>query len=252
MNAITEAATAAKVTIDRLLSNGKNSATSGLIKGEQWDAWAYIEQFSGPEISVNYRRDGNKWAYTAESNSDSTLFFSKSGLAKTLREARLEALDAVVAGCAAQVENAKNGAKEELIRIMRLEVPCHIAIMATLESGLLPVEILFRYLLQLTKQSISSAIGSSGCHSWEDWAGKWLSGDDRSELAALAAAKIAQMTSGISTAEAAAYTAVEFARGTDRARDLVFWAAGAETATGEAQYKRQQQHRDLLALINEM
>lgn len=95
MNAITAAVTAAKSTIDRLLSNGNTDPKGDLIRNDSWKT--YSEDFSGNEISVNYRREGKTWIYTVTSDAADSIFFSKTGTARTLREARLEALDAVVA-----------------------------------------------------------------------------------------------------------------------------------------------------------
>ena len=107
MSVITKAVTSAKSTIDRLLGNGKASAATCLIKGEQCDTWAYTEPFSGPEVSVIYWRCGNDWTYRVTNNATDSTFFIKAGRARTLREARLDALDAMVAGCHAQMEKSQ-------------------------------------------------------------------------------------------------------------------------------------------------
>jgi hypothetical protein len=163
------AVTAAKSTIDRLLSNGNASATSGLIRVEEadetldgkvlWKIWYYTESFSGTGISVNYRREGRAWIYTVMSDATDSAFFSKTGTARTLREARLEALTAMVAGCTAQAGKAENSIKEELLELMQCdpEAPlkalfkdglveerrsaCAATIKAVLDSGLLPDEL---------------------------------------------------------------------------------------------------------------
>lgn len=251
MNAIT-AVTAAKSTIDRLLSNGNASATSGLIKSGQRNTLAYTEQFSGPEISVDYRHNGKEWEYkVATDDLDSAFFFGKTGTARTLKEARLEALDAVVAGCAAQPEKAENRAKEWLLKLMT-GTGHQNAVNTVLGSVFLPNDILRRWQDITLERFIKSILGRSGCQAWESWASnKWLSCDDRSQSSAEDARFIAAWH-GCGAAQATARCA-SLAVGLLPARQYALEFAeiiASHAEDSDAELKRQ--HRDLLALINEM
>jgi hypothetical protein len=288
MNAITAAATTAKATIDRLLSNGKASAKSGLVKFDHRLEWTYSEPFSGPEISVNYRREGKEWIYTVMNDNADSAFFNKTGAARTLREARLEALDAMVAGRTAQAEKAENGDKEELLRLLK-NGDQSAAIQAVLLSDLLPDDLLQRWLDGLIERTIRRVIGLPACPrwtgraAWEAWAVKRLHSKDRDSKALLKATeKVIAATvkeakwaerSEVLHADAPIWAAVEAAKASHREQCgpfrhyalLASWSAvktakeaalarcGSSPGVTEAgQAEQEAQHRDLLGLINEM
>jgi len=98
----------------------------------------------------------------------------------------------------------------------------------------------------IVERAIRRMLGHSGCPEWEEWAARWLSGEDRTARAARAAEAAARAAE----AEAAAWTA--------RAAEAWAWAwaaeAAAEGAAEAARATRAAEHRqqmeDALALLD--
>lgn len=170
--------------------------------------------------------------------------------------------------------------KSLLLNLMKQDE--HLAVVAVLDSGLLPEPQLRQWLNNLAERAIRRVLGGSGCSEWEVWASRWLSGEDRSKEAALAAAEAAeaeatraseavwelwyanQLSSEDRSAEAAEKEAAEAAeaaraatRAATRAAEATWKTARAAGAAGAAAVQaavwseeRKAQYDDLLNLIN--
>lgn len=91
-----------------------------------------------------------------------------------------------------------------------------------------------KWLDVIVERAIRRVLGKSGSDKWEAWANKWLSGEDRSEVAAWAAAEAAS-----AAAVAAAWAAAWAAR------------AAARAVAGDAA-EQEQQVKDLMNILGEL
>ena len=124
---------------------------------------------------------------------------------------------------------------------------CGDAVWLATRQGMLSHEVVSRWLHVVVERAIRRALEGKVSPAYRRWADRWLSGEDRSAEAAVAARVAAEWSA---EAAAAAAAAEEVARGAWAWASE--WAASAAAWADVVEAETEQQVRDLLAILEEV
>jgi hypothetical protein len=150
----------------------------------------------------------------------------------------------------AEVEAVFNGRESlTLAEILTADIPPEDRIWVLTRPGVMTPEQVKTFCDKTADRAVRNYCLNSGIKAVEEWAAKWLSGEDRTAGAAYWAANSAAMAAN-SAAYSAARAAYWAAKAADSAaREAAYWAADSAAYSAAMAAEREAQVADLLEII---